>query len=271
MDAYDAQFQYELSLCRPAITSRTDSTEFTTCFQEFLKTNRDLIQATDSPLVKESFQRHHENAILFEEKLSHCRLIELCTLSTPEDIRAGKVLVGTNYSAQNTIPYTLRKATQNICNTFSSWWVTPVSAVPRPNCRSRNSSRSCADKMVYRCSREVFEMNSSIPVEIIYCLFVLFTVLSILFLKGKGSSLFVGHNTTKEPAFQPVKLCKALGVCLASIALLLLIAALLWNNWPKWFSWIFGIVTGGNVISITILCNLNIIFNNHRKDSGNEW
>lgn len=175
MDAYDAQFQYELSLCRPAITSHTDSTEFTTCFREFLKTNRDLIhtvskpcpytlpqdciedfiQATDSPLVKESFQRHHENAILF--------------------------------------------------------------------------------------------------------------------LKGKGSSLFVGHNTTKEPAFQPVKLCKALGVCLASIALLLLIAALLWNNWPKWFSWILGIVTGGNVISITILCNLNIIFNNHRKDSGNEW
>lgn len=124
MDAYDAQFQYELSLCRPAITSRTDSTEFTTCFQEFLKTNRDLIhtvskpcpytlpqdciedliQATDSPLVKESFQRHHENAILFEEKLSHCRLIELCTLSTPEDIRAGKVLVGTNYSAHEHHP-----------------------------------------------------------------------------------------------------------------------------------------------------------------------
>lgn len=37
-------------------------------------------------------------------KNSHCRLIELCTLSTPEDIRAGKVLVGTNYSAHEHHP-----------------------------------------------------------------------------------------------------------------------------------------------------------------------
>lgn len=114
-------------------------------------------------------------------------------------------------------------------------------------------------------------MNQSIPVEIIYCFCVLFTMLSILFLKGKGSSLFVGHNTTKEPAFQPVKLCKPLGVCFAGIALLLLITALLWNNWPKWFSWIFWIVIEGNVISITLLCNLNIIFDNRRKDPCNEW
>lgn len=81
-------------------------------------------------------------------------------------------------------------------------------------------------------------MNQSIPVEIIYGLCILFTVLSILFLRGKGSSLFVGHNTTKEPAFQPVKLCKALGVCFAGI---------------------------------TLLCNLNIIFDNRRKEPCNEW
>lgn len=44
-------------------------------------------------------------------------------------------------------------------------------------------------------------MNAGIPVEMIYGLAVVFAVLALIFLSGKGASLFVGHNTLREPAF----------------------------------------------------------------------
>ena len=47
---------------------------------------------------------HRDNAALFEEKLSRNICIELCTLSSPEDIRAGKVLVGMDYSTHEHHP-----------------------------------------------------------------------------------------------------------------------------------------------------------------------
>lgn len=61
-------------------------------------------------------------------------------------------------------------------------------------------------------------MSFEVPVELIYVLFVIFAVLSAVFLKGIGSSLFVGHNTAQEPAVSPVKLCRAMGICFAIIA-----------------------------------------------------
>ena len=103
-------------------------------------------------------------------------------------------------------------------------------------------------------------MGLGIPVGVIYGLAAIFAVLSILFLKGKGSSLFVGHNTVRKPAFSEHKLCKSLGVCLAVIAAFLLIAALIWDHSPKWFIYIFWVVIVGDVLAITIICNLNILF-----------
>lgn len=103
-------------------------------------------------------------------------------------------------------------------------------------------------------------MGLGIPVGVIYGLAAIFAVLSILFLKGKGSSLFVGHNTVREPAFSEHKLCRALGVCLVIIAVFLLIAALIWDHFPEWFIYIFWVVIVGDVLAITIICNLNILF-----------
>ncbi|MBP3488164.1 MAG: DUF3784 domain-containing protein [Roseburia sp.] len=103
-------------------------------------------------------------------------------------------------------------------------------------------------------------MEFEVPVIVIYVLFVIFAVLSAVFLKGKGSSLFAGHSTVREPAFAPVKLCKAMGICFAVLAIFLLITVFVWNQRPDWFRYVLWVVVGGNIIAATIIANLNILF-----------
>ncbi|MGN0679490.1 MAG: DUF3784 domain-containing protein [Oscillospiraceae bacterium] len=102
-------------------------------------------------------------------------------------------------------------------------------------------------------------MVEGIPVQIVYVLAAIFTVLSFVFLKGKASSLFVGHNTFREPAFSQFSLCKAFGVCLSVITAILYIAALIWDICPEWFIYVFWFIIGGDVLIGTIICNLNIL------------
>ena len=51
-------------------------------------------------------------------------------------------------------------------------------------------------------------MNPAVPVEMIFVLAIIFASLSLVFLSGKGASLFVGHNTILEPAFSPESCAK---------------------------------------------------------------
>ena len=102
-------------------------------------------------------------------------------------------------------------------------------------------------------------MNPAVPVEMIFVLAIIFASLSLVFLNGKGASLFVGHNTILEPAFSPGKLCKALGVCLCIVTVFLLITALIWNSCPEWFIYIFRAVIGGSILACAVICNLNIL------------
>ena len=105
-------------------------------------------------------------------------------------------------------------------------------------------------------------MNSNISVVVIYGLIIIFAVLSIVFLKGKGKTLFVGHNTTKEPRFSTTKLSKVVGMCFSIITVILFITALIWNVCPEWYQYFFWVIIGGNIVTITIVCHLNIIFRN---------
>lgn len=102
-------------------------------------------------------------------------------------------------------------------------------------------------------------MNSYISAWVVYTLAAIFAVLSVVFLKGKAASLFVGHNTARKPVFSQRKLCKAFGACLAVAAVLLLITAVIWNNCPEWFVYVFGAVLGGDILAGVIICCLNII------------
>lgn len=102
-------------------------------------------------------------------------------------------------------------------------------------------------------------MSFEVPIELIYVLFVIFAVLSAVFLKGIGGSLFVGHNTAQEPAVSPVKLCRAMGICFAIIAIFLLITSFIWNHRPAWFVYASWVVIGGDIIAAAIIGNLNIV------------
>ena len=124
VSAYVKQFQQELALCRPALTSHQNCFEFNACLQELLTNNSHVIhkalkpspytlptewldvfiEQSTEPAWKENLQRHRDNAALFEEKLKHYRFIELCPLENPEDIRAGKVLFGLGFKTAEDHP-----------------------------------------------------------------------------------------------------------------------------------------------------------------------
>lgn len=93
-----------------------------------------------------------------------------------------------------------------------------------------------------------------------YVLAAIFALLSIMFFAGKGRSLFVGHNTAKEPAFDLIKLSKAIGICLIAMAACLLTMALLGTTCPEWVRYGLWILMGGDMLAILAICNLNLIF-----------
>lgn len=124
VDAYYEQFKHELSLCRPALKTHTNPSDFITCFRELLHESGPVIHKVTNPTpytmprkYLENFIRQEKNpewkevwemvaddAESFERKLSHTGFIELCPLATPEDLRAGKVLLGSSQRITDTQP-----------------------------------------------------------------------------------------------------------------------------------------------------------------------
>lgn len=124
VNAYEKQFQQELALCRPALTSHHEPHNFNLCLRELLRCNSNVIHkaAKPSPYTlprelldpfidqsaepawKENLQMHREDIDLFEEKLKHHKFIEICPLESPEDIRAGKVTFGVKFKTDEKHP-----------------------------------------------------------------------------------------------------------------------------------------------------------------------
>ena len=124
VDAYTTQFQQELALCRPALTSHQDPSEFITCFRELLEDNSPVIHKVCKPspytlpravldayintavdsVWKKTLEMDRDDAALFEKKIARTGFIEICPLATAEDIRAGKILFATDYKIQDNHP-----------------------------------------------------------------------------------------------------------------------------------------------------------------------
>lgn len=122
--AYEKQFQQELALCRPALTSHHDPAEFGVCLRELLTSNSQVIHKASKPspytlpvkyldeyisrikdpTLKANLQMHRNDIPLFEEKLKNHTFIELCPLEKAEDIRAGKVLFGACFRVEEHHP-----------------------------------------------------------------------------------------------------------------------------------------------------------------------
>lgn len=98
------------------------------------------------------------------------------------------------------------------------------------------------------------------PVEIIYGLTLVFLILSIVFLMGKGSSLIVGHSTVQKEKFSTKKVCRAIGICCSVMTTLLGVTSVLWNYLPDWYGYLFLAIITIDILAVVIICNINIIF-----------
>lgn len=94
------------------------------------------------------------------------------------------------------------------------------------------------------------------PIEIVYVVIVLFAVLTVLFLMGKGSSLIAGYNhlaKEEKEKYDQKKLCRTMAGCFGFIDLLLIITCLLWKKLPFYFTYILVALIFADVIVTIIL------------------
>lgn len=98
------------------------------------------------------------------------------------------------------------------------------------------------------------------PVEVIYGLTIVFLIITVFFLMGKGSSFIVGHNTLQETRFAPRKLGKAIGGCFSVLTVLSGVTSVLWNFLPVWYGYLFFTVIGIDMLAVIMICHANIIF-----------
>ena len=90
---------------------------------------------------------------------------------------------------------------------------------------------------------------------------IIFAILTIFFLMGKGSSLIaINTITSKEEKQKYYKLSQIIGIFLGIIDVLLIIISIISNNLPKWFDYIFIKIIIISIIAITFLSCIDILF-----------
>ena len=95
---------------------------------------------------------------------------------------------------------------------------------------------------------------------------IVFAVLTILFLSGKGSSFIAVHTITlKEEKEKYYKLSRVIGIFLGIIEVFLIIISFMLNKLPKWFSYIFMAVIIVSIIAVTFLSLIDILFRKARN------
>lgn len=117
---------------------------------------------------------------------------------------------------------------------------------------------------------EVIIINIAVPIEIVYVMAIVFAILTIIFLMGKGASLIAVPNIkVKEDKEKYKKLSKVIGIFFGVIDIHLIIISLTGNNLPEWFAYIFIAVIAVGVFAITILSCIDIIFKRQPTHSLN--
>lgn len=93
---------------------------------------------------------------------------------------------------------------------------------------------------------------------ILWLVFALFAVLSIVLLSGHGENLIAGYNTASQEEkdkYDSKKLCRVIGGGMAVIAVMLLVFALLIASLPTWFIFVFVSVVIVDCIVMIVLAN----------------
>lgn len=96
------------------------------------------------------------------------------------------------------------------------------------------------------------------PVWIIWLVFALLAIVSVLLLSGHGANLIAGYNTSgreERERCNERRLCRVVGSGLAVIALLLLVMAIFLDVLPGWFSYVMISVVLIDAVVMVVLAN----------------
>lgn len=93
---------------------------------------------------------------------------------------------------------------------------------------------------------------------VVWVIFAIMTLLSVVLLSGRGAFLIAGYNTASKKEkgkFDEKKLCRVAGIGTSVISIFLLVMAILNDNLPTYFAYIFFSAIVVDVIVMLILTN----------------
>ena len=102
------------------------------------------------------------------------------------------------------------------------------------------------------------DISNGPATAILWIVFSLLLVISIILLSCHGSTLIAGYNTASKKEKERIdqkKLCRIVGAGLLPIAVLVLIMALFLDTLPSFFAYVFVSFTLLDVVLIVILTN----------------
>ena len=102
------------------------------------------------------------------------------------------------------------------------------------------------------------DISNGPATAILWIVFSLLLVISIILLSGHGSILIAGYNTASKKEKERIdqkKLCRIVGAGLLPIAVLVLIMAIFLDTLPSFFVYIFVFFTLLDAVLIVILAN----------------
>ena len=92
----------------------------------------------------------------------------------------------------------------------------------------------------------------------IWAIAILFLIITIVLLSGKGGFLIAGYNTAskaEKQKYDEKKLCRVMGGGMGIITVVLFVLACFGDQPPKWLLLVLFVVIAASVIGILILCN----------------
>ncbi len=93
---------------------------------------------------------------------------------------------------------------------------------------------------------------------ILWIMAILFLILSLVLLLGRGGFLIAGYNTaspSKKVQYDEKKLCRVTGAGMLFITVLLFVMAAFGNNMPDWFVGFFLVATMADSIIMMVVAN----------------
>ncbi len=96
------------------------------------------------------------------------------------------------------------------------------------------------------------------PEWVLWAVFWLFLMISIVFISGHGDKLIAGYNTAskeEKSKYNTKKLCRVVGAGFLIITLMILAMVIWFSVLPAWFAAVFLVVVVIECIVIIILAN----------------